>query len=104
SPSRAEKHRVQTAETLAAPKSEEVVVTGARVRRRELAEQVGIAPPPSWQRPFAPPDSPSALAGGYDLEFPSVRKESLKTGGAARRGAVLSPARAAAPQRLTYSA
>jgi len=49
------------------------------------AQQVGIAPPPSWRPPPPPPDSPSALAGGYDLEFASVRRETLRSGGGARR-------------------
>ena len=47
--------------------------------------QLGIAPPPAWRRPPMPVDSPAALAGGYDLEFPSVRRETLKSGGGARR-------------------
>lgn len=65
---------------------EEVVVTGSRMRQGiEASAQLGIAPPPAWRPPPRPPDSPAALAGGYDLEFPSARRETLKSGGGARR-------------------
>jgi len=53
--------------------------------RAPPSEQVGIAPPPGWKRPWMPPDSPAALAGGYDLEFASVRHETLHSGKGARR-------------------
>jgi hypothetical protein len=68
------------------------------------SDQVGIAPPASWQRPYTPPDSPSALAGGYDLEFASVRRESLKTGGASRRVLLFSETWPVATERLIFPA
>ncbi|MFN2548862.1 MAG: DUF4139 domain-containing protein [Myxococcales bacterium] len=68
------------------------------------SEQVGIAPPPSWQRPYTPPDSPAALAGGYDLEFPSVRRETVRTGGGARRVLLFSESWPVTTERLIYPA
>ena len=68
------------------------------------SEQVGIAPPPTWQRPWVPPDSPSALAGGYDLEFASVRRETVKTGGGARRVLLFSDTWPVTTERLIYPA
>jgi uncharacterized protein (TIGR02231 family) len=57
----------------------------AAMPREPQGEQVGIAPPPAWQPPWMPPESPAALAGGYDLEFPSLRRESVHSGKGARR-------------------
>ena len=68
------------------------------------SEQVGIAPPPTWQRPWVPPDSPSALAGGYDLEFASVRRETVRSGGGARRVLLFSDTWPVTTERLIYPA
>jgi hypothetical protein len=51
---------------------------------------VGLAPPPGWQAPTYAPNLPVSLAGGYDLTFPSLRNETIKSGGGARRVALLS--------------
>lgn len=48
----------------------------------------GLNPPLGFQLPPLPPDAPNALAGGYDLEFPSKHRETLKTGAGARRVAL----------------
>src|SRR5262249_19164053 len=69
----------------AAERAEEEVAVNRSQVRQEPMQQVGIAPPPSWRPPPVPPDSPSALAGGYDLEFDSLRRETLRSGGGARR-------------------
>jgi hypothetical protein len=61
------------------------MVASAPPPREPQGEQVGIAPPPAWQPPWMPPESPAALAGGYDLEFPSLRRESVHSGKGARR-------------------
>jgi hypothetical protein len=67
-------------------------------------EQVGISPPPSWRPPQMPPDSPSALAGGYDLEFPSVRRETLRSGGGARRVLLFTETWPVTTERLLFPA
>src|SRR5206468_8090925 len=67
-------------------------------------EQVGIAPPPSWRRPPVPPDSPAALAGGYDLDFPSVRRDSLRSGGGVRRVLLFTETWPVTTERLLYPA
>ena len=49
----------------------------------------GLSPPPAWRPPSFAGDLPISLAGGYDLAFPSVAKESIASGGGARRVALL---------------
>ncbi len=63
-------------------------------------DQVGIAPPPAWRRPTVPPQSPAALAGGYDLEFSSVRRESVHSGKGARRVLLFSETWPVSTERL----
>jgi hypothetical protein len=46
---------------------------------------VGLAPPAAWRRPVVDPRLPASLAGGYDLAFPSSRKETVPSGGGGRR-------------------
>jgi uncharacterized protein (TIGR02231 family) len=100
-PSRAEKRRVAEARP-PAPASMAPVVNA--MAAPTPTEQVGIAPPPTWQRPYAPPDSPAALAGGYDLEFASVRRETVKSGGGARRVLLFSESWPVTTERLIYPA
>ena len=52
--------------------------------------QMSLAPPPGYSRPSFGPDSPAALAGGYDLTFASVRPETVGSGQGARRVALFS--------------
>jgi len=83
----------------------EVAVTGARSREQAPpSEQVGIAPPPSWQRPTVPPDWPAAAAGGYDLEFASLRPETVRTGKGARRVLLFSETWPVSTERLIVPA
>jgi len=90
---------LQQAPKSAAPSAEPSPARASRQRRSEpeaaigvaamprgpQGEQVGIAPPPAWQPPWMPPQSPAALAGGYDLEFPSLHRETVHSGKGARR-------------------
>lgn len=46
---------------------------------------VSLSPPRGWVPPTPPPDSPAALAGGYDLAFPSLRPETVASGKGQRR-------------------
>jgi hypothetical protein len=82
--------------------SAEAVTAGSKEVRAGLAasDQVGIAPPPAWQPPWMPPQSPAALAGGADLEFPSVRRETVRSGKGARRVLLFSETWPVATERL----
>ncbi len=57
----------------------------------ELSEPVretasfNLAAPGGWQPPSSGADSPIALAGGYDLTFASLQKETIASGQGARR-------------------
>jgi hypothetical protein len=84
---------------------EDIAVTGSRVRKKDIsgkditagipsmgdflqqtpATQIGIAPPPSWRPPAPVEDSPAELAGGFDLQFESAHRESLRDGEDDRR-------------------
>jgi hypothetical protein len=70
---------------------EEVVVSGlssSESYRPSVPKDivgVGLAPPAAWRRPVVDPRLPASLAGGYDLAFPSSRKETVPSGGGGRR-------------------
>ncbi|MEW5739709.1 MAG: mucoidy inhibitor MuiA family protein [Myxococcota bacterium] len=68
--------------------------TSSRGRYAESPPQpvstFSLAPPPAWQRPTYGADSPVTLAGGYDLAFPSLQKETIPTAKGARRVALWS--------------
>ena len=49
-----------------------------------------LSPPPAWSPPYFPPDSPVTLAGGYDLAFASLQKETVQSSRGARRVALWS--------------
>jgi hypothetical protein len=86
-PPKAEAQRSRVAAPMQAPVASVAPRQEAHLLRERGPEneQVGIAPPPSWQPPPLPPDSPAALAGGYDLEFASLRRETVRSGKGARR-------------------
>ncbi|KFE71302.1 DUF4139 domain-containing protein [Hyalangium minutum] len=73
---------------------EEVVVTGShsfggltsssRPSVPTTTLGVGLAPPAAWRRPAVDPRLPASLAGGYDLAFPSARRETIPSGGGGR--------------------
>ena len=50
---------------------------------------VGITPPAGYQAPRYARNLPAALAGGYDLSYPSLYKDSIGSGQGARRVALL---------------
>ncbi|MHB8419693.1 MAG: mucoidy inhibitor MuiA family protein [Myxococcales bacterium] len=56
----------------------------------EAAPSLPLGPPVRYRPPYVPPDYPAALAGGYDLEYPSLRPETVPSGGGERRVALLS--------------
>jgi hypothetical protein len=60
-----------------------------RATRRDepLRVRVGIAPP-AWLPPVYAADLPASLAGGYDLLFPSLRPETVRSGEGARQVAL----------------
>jgi hypothetical protein len=51
---------------------------------------VGLAPPPRYVPPSYDPSLPASLAGGYDLVFPGLYRDTIKSGQGARRVALLS--------------
>ncbi|HZS37012.1 MAG TPA: mucoidy inhibitor MuiA family protein [Polyangia bacterium] len=65
---------------------------------------VGLAPPSGWQAPSYAPNLPVSLAGGYDLAFPSLRPESIKSGDGARRVALFSEAWPVTAERRVFPA
>lgn len=78
-------------ELMTEPHVEQIVVTGSRSRdsyRSPIPTDtvgVGLAPPAAWRRPVVDPRLPASLAGGYDLAFPSSRRETVPSGGGGRR-------------------
>ena len=56
----------------------------------EPSESLGLLPPGGWVRPSYGPGLPASLAGGNDLTFKSIAKETILSGKGARRVALLS--------------
>ncbi len=70
-------------------------VSVASTGRRQSAVYVpttsfSLSPPPAWVAPSFGPDSPVTLAGGYDLAFSSLQKETIPSARGARRVALWS--------------
>ena len=70
-------------------------VSVASTGRRQSAGYVpttsfSLSPPPAWVAPSFGPDSPVTLAGGYDLAFSSLQKETIPSARGARRVALWS--------------
>lgn len=68
---------------------------GGLMQDREWAPRieivgVGISPPPGYVPPRYDPTLPAALAGGYDLVYPGLAKDTVRSGPWVRRVAVLS--------------
>ena len=82
-------------------RSEPVASAGPRV---SSAEEVGLAPPPSWRPTPLPPDSPAALAGGFELEFSSLRRETVRSGKGARRVLLFTETWPVTTERLLFPA
>ncbi len=49
-----------------------------------------LSPPPAFRPPAFSPELPISQAGGYDLSFPALQRESVASGGGARRVALFS--------------
>ncbi len=81
-----------------------VAASAGAARPLSLGAEVGLAPPPSWRPPPLPPDSPAALAGGFDLEFSSLRRETVKSGKGARRVLLFTETWPVTTERLIYPA
>jgi hypothetical protein len=65
---------------------------------------VGLLPPPGWRAPVYSPDLPAALAGGYDLAFPSLRNETVASGKGPRRVALFAESWPVSVERKIYPA
>jgi len=65
---------------------------------------VGLAPPPGYRPPPLGASSPAALAGGYDLSYSSLYKETLGSGKGARRVALFSRSFPVSVQRKVFAA
>lgn len=65
-------------------------VEGSLMRPQAQVLGVGLAPPPGYRAPSLPANSAAARAGGYDLRYVSLYRESLRSGGGSRRVALFS--------------
>lgn len=95
------------AEALAAPEpmsKMEAKITSAPARAAAPVSQVGLAPPPAYVPPSFDASLPASLAGGYDLAFASLNKESIKTGSGARRVPLFSERWPVSAERVVYPA
>ncbi|WNZ63210.1 mucoidy inhibitor MuiA family protein [Myxococcus sp. MxC21-1] len=50
------------------------------VHKDSIPQDVGLSPPPAWRPPTFDPESPVAVAGGYNLTFTSQHRETLLSG------------------------
>jgi len=66
--------------------------------------QVGLSPPPAYVAPQYAAELPAALAGGYDLTFPALRRETIKSGEGLRRVPLLSETWPVKAERVVYPA
>lgn len=78
--------------------SEQATVTTASTRSFESVSRsvprgpvvgVGLVPPAGYRAPQYAKNLPAALAGGYDLSYPSLYKDTIKSGQGSRRVALL---------------
>lgn len=84
--------------------SDSFAVTGMSAAPRGPVMGVGLAPPPSYRPPPLDANSPAALAGGYDLSYPSLYKETIASGKGARRVALFSRNFPVSVQRKVFAA
>lgn len=63
-----------------------------------------LSPPRAWEPPRFGPDSPVTLAGGYDLSFASLQKETIPSARGARRVALWSAQWPVTVERKLYPA
>jgi hypothetical protein len=74
----------------------------AALRGKAPESGVGIAPPPAWIAPRPPPGSPAEAAGGYELEYNSVQRETIQTGKGVRRVVLFSETWPVQAERVLY--
>lgn len=65
---------------------------------------VGLSPPPAYRPQPLDANSPAALAGGYDLSYQSLYKETIASGKGARRVALFSRSFPVSVQRKVFAA
>ncbi len=82
----------------------ESVSLSGRARSATPTVGIGFAPPSAWAPPSYGPDSPVMLAGGYDLSFTSLQRESVNSGDTARRVALWSQQWPVTVERKVYPA
>jgi uncharacterized protein (TIGR02231 family) len=69
--------------------------SGVFLSKRERATRgaqvvgVGLVPPPAYQAPRYASNLPAALAGGYDLSYPALSRDTIKSSQGSRRVALL---------------
>jgi hypothetical protein len=63
-----------------------------------------LSPPPGYERPAFAADLPAAAAGGYDLSWPSLQKETVQSGKGARRVALFTQTWPVTTERKLYPA
>lgn len=63
-----------------------------------------LSPPPAYRPPSLSPDLPAAQAGGYDLAWSSLQKETIGSGKGARRVALFSQEWPVTAERRLYPA
>ena len=69
----------------------DVRVSGELAKKPQVpATQLPLGPPGGYRPPTVASDSPAALAGGYDLAYPALRRETVPSGQGARRVALFS--------------
>jgi hypothetical protein len=69
----------------------DVSVSGALAKKSQApATALPLGPPAGYRPPTVASDAPAALAGGYDLSYPALRRETVPSGQGARRVALFS--------------
>ncbi len=63
-----------------------------------------LSPPPSYERPRFAQDLPAMAAGGYDLSWPSLQKETVQSGKESRRVALFTQTWPVTTERKIYPA
>ncbi len=82
---------VASAPPAAAAADYEVTVEGRRSRKPQApTTALPLGPPAGYRPPTVASDTPAALAGGYDLSYPALRRETVPSGQGARRVALFS--------------
>jgi hypothetical protein len=95
---------------MAAPEAAESVtvaeVSGGRRSSGPTYRTTGfsLSPPPGYERPAFAADLPAAAAGGYDLSWPSLQKETVQSGKGARRVALFTQSWPVTTERKLYPA